>query len=146
MGLAQGAIAYARGRLTAGGQPLRFVIAGVINTMFGLAIYPALLLSFDVLHRNFMLGLGIAQALSLCFAFAVYKFTVFRTRAGTVGEFGRFLPFYLFNYAVNWVALPLLVKVAHIDPIIAQCGFSLALMASSYFWHSRITFRGKPKP
>lgn len=143
MGLASGAIAFAKGRLTAGGRPLHFALAGIVNTIFGLAIYPILLLTFDVLHRNFMIGLVIAQALSLCFAFTVYKLTVFRTRAGVFGEFGRFLPFYLFNYAVNWVALPVLVKLAHIDPIIAQCGFSLVLMVSSYFWHSRITFRGK---
>jgi len=140
-------VAYARSRLTAGGRPLRFVIAGAVNTAFGLAIYPILLLSSGSLHRQFMLGLVIAQALSLCFAFTIYKLTVFRTRKGTVGEFGRFLPFYLFNYAVNWAALPLLVKVAHIDPIIAQSSFSIVLMMSSYFWHSRITFKGsKHKP
>ena len=137
----QGMGATVRRRITAGGRPLRFVIVGGINTVFGLAIYPVLLWSSDTLYRKYMLGLVIAQALSLCFAFTVYKLTVFRTRNGAVGEFSRFLPFYLANYAVNWFALPALVKGAGVDPIIAQTGFSIVLMIGSYFWHSRITFR-----
>ncbi len=136
-----GTVATAHARFAAGGRPLRFVIAGGVNTLFGLAIYPVLLWSSDTLHCKYMLGLVIAQALSLCFAFLTYKLAVFRTRSDTLGEFGRFLPFYLFNYAVNWAALPLLVKGAGIDPIVAQLAFSIALMIGSYFWHSRITFR-----
>lgn len=122
-------------------KQIRFVIAGGVNTLFGLAIYPLLLWASPTLHTHYMIGLVIAQALSLCFAFAVYKMTVFRTRHGSVGEFSRFLPFYLVNYGVNWLALPLLVRLAKIDPIIAQLVFSVALMVTSYFWHSRITFR-----
>lgn len=123
------------------GTQVRFALAGSINTLFGLGIYPLLLWASDTLHRHYMIGLVVAQALSLCFAFAVYKFTVFRTRYGSIGEFSRFLPFYLVNYAINWAVLPLLVKLARLDPIIAQFVFSIILMISSYFWHSRITFR-----
>ena len=120
---------------------LRFIAAGGVNTLFGLAIYPLLLWGFEPLHRRYMLGLVIAQALSLCVAFAVYKLTVFRTRSGALGEFARFLPFYLAVYAINWLALPLLVDALRIDPIVAQFAFSLLAMAGSYVWHSRITFR-----
>jgi putative flippase GtrA len=131
----------ARRRWGAHGRRLRFAIAGGANTAFGLAIYPALLWSSPMLHRRYMLGLVIAQALSLCFAFAVYKIGVFRTRGGAAGEFSRFLPFYLLHYAANWAALPLLVTGAGIDPVAAQAAFSVVLITSSYFWHSRITFR-----
>lgn len=141
MTMLSGLVAAARQRLAGNDRPLRFALAGGINTLFGLAIFPVLLWSFDDLHRRYMLGLVIAQALSLCFAFTVYKLTVFRTRNGAIGEFSRFLPFYLANYVVNWFALPALVKGAGVDPIIAQTGFSIVLMIGSYFWHSRITFR-----
>ena len=147
MGAIDRLIQVAQRRWLSNGTQIRFVIAGGVNTLFGLAVYPLLLWASPTLHTNYMIGLVISQALSLCFAFAVYKFTVFRTRAGSVGEFSRFLPFYLANYAVNWLALPLLVRGARVDPIIAQLAFSIALMASSYFWHSRITFRpSKSKP
>jgi putative flippase GtrA len=122
-------------------RPLRFLMAGALNTAFGLAIYPALLWSVPAFHTHYLLALGIAQAVSLCFAFATYKLGVFRTRGNLLREFGSFASFYLFNYAANWVALPLLVELAQVPPVFAQLGFTAVLIAGSWFWHSRITFR-----
>lgn len=122
-------------------RPLRFLIAGAANTAFGLAIYPALLLGVPDLHSRYLLALAIAQGLSLCFAFATYKLGVFRTRGNLAREFGAFSGFYLFNYAANWAALPALVEVGGLSPLIAQLGFTAALIAGSWFWHNRVTFR-----
>jgi putative flippase GtrA len=122
-------------------RPLRFVVAGASNTAFGLAIYPLLLWSVPAFATHYLVALGIAQALSLCFAFATYKLGVFRTRGNLVREFGAFSSFYLFNYAANWAALPLLVELAAIPPVIAQLAFSAVLIATSWLWHSRVTFR-----
>jgi len=133
-----------RGELLLGGRPVRFLVAGVLNTGFGLAIYPLLMWTSQYLAEHYMVALIIAQATSLLFAFTTYKLGVFRAGGRTARQFGLFSSFYLFNYAANWVALPLLVEVAHIPPIIAQLGFALVLMIGSYFWHSRVTFR-KPR-
>lgn len=130
-----------RKKLAGGARPLRFLIAGGINTLFGLALYPLLLWSVPALHRHYMIGLVIAQAVSLCFAFMTYKITVFQTRANAAREFGAFSSFYIVNYALNWLALPALVDGARIDPIPAQIGFSILFVVGSYFWHSRVTFR-----
>ncbi|MDK2760286.1 MAG: GtrA family protein [Sphingopyxis sp.] len=122
-------------------RPLRFAIAGAVNTVFGLAIYPLLLWSDPWLHRHYLVALGIAQAISLCFAFATHKLGVFRTRGNVVREFGVFSSFYLVNYAANWAALPLLVEVGGVPPVLAQLGFTVVLIIASWFWHSRVTFR-----
>jgi putative flippase GtrA len=122
-------------------RPLRFLVAGGANTAFGLTIYPALLWSVPALEQRYMLALLIAQATSLCFAFATYKLGVFRTRGNLAREFGTFASFYLVNYAANWAALPLLVELAHLPPVIAQLAFTAALIVGSWFWHSRVTFR-----
>jgi putative flippase GtrA len=122
-------------------RPLRFMLAGAVNTAFGLAIYPLLLWSVPTLHTHYLIALGVAQAISLCFAFATYKIGVFRTRGNVAREFGTFSSFYLFNYAANWAALPLLVELGGIPPIIAQLGFTAMLILGSWFWHSRVTFR-----
>jgi len=133
------------GRLTAlasrNGRPLRFAAAGVVNTLFGLSIYPLLLSLSPTLHRHYLIGLAIAQATSLCFAFGTYKWAVFRTHANVFREFGKFCSFYVINYAANWLALPLLVEGAGVPPVVGQFGFSLVVMIGSYFWHSRLTFR-----
>ncbi len=125
-----------------GGRPLRFLVAGAANTAFGLSIYPLLLWSVPAFSTHYMVALGVAQVVSLCFAFATYKLGVFRTRGNIAREFGAFSGFYLFNYAANWAALPLLVELAGIPPVIAQLGFTIVLIATSWFWHSRVTFRG----
>lgn len=127
--------------LTRGRRPLRFLIAGAANTALGLSFYPLLLWTVPVLHTHYMIALGIAQAVCLCFAYATYKFGVFRTQGNLAREFGMFSGFYLFLYAANWAALPLLVEVGRIAPWIAQLGFNLIVMLGSYFWHSRVTFR-----
>jgi len=124
-----------------GERPLRFLLAGAANTAFGLAIYPLMLWSVPAFHTHYLIALGVAQAVSLCFAFATYKIGVFRTRGNLAREFGTFSSFYLFNYTANWAALPLLVELGGIPPIVAQLGFTAVLIVGSWFWHSRVTFR-----
>ena len=67
---------------------------------------------------------------------------MFQTRGGYAREITAFVSFYGVNYAANWIALPAMVEVAHIPPIIAQLMFSAVIIVTSYFWHSKVTFRG----
>ncbi len=123
---------------------LRFLIVGGINTMFGLTLYPAMLYFSTTLHRHYMIALGIAQVVSLCFAFVMYKLTVFRTRSNIAREAGSFVSFYAVTYTINWLALPILVESLHIAPSIAQFGFGVLMTAASYLWHNRVTFGASP--
>lgn len=127
-------------RAITGHRSLRFVLAAAANTALGLTFFPLLILVSPFLRVHYMVALVIAQLTCLCFAFATYRLGVFRSRGRIVGEFVRFSSFYLVNYAMNWVALPILVEVVKINPIVAQLGFASILMVGSYFWHSRVTF------
>lgn len=124
-----------------GERPLRFLIAGAANTALGLTFYPFLLWAVPFFRTHYLLALALSQVVCLCFAYMTYKFGVFRTRGNVAREFGFFSGFYLFNYAANWALLPLLVEFGHIHPSIVQTGFNLVVIAGSYFWHSRVTFR-----
>lgn len=130
-----------RDRLATHNRPLRFLVAGAVNTAFGLTIFPLLLWSSNWLERHYMVALLIAQVTSVLFAFSAYRIGVFRVKGDMAKQFGLFSSFYLFNYSLNWAALPLLVEVGGMHPIIAQLGFAVLLMGASYFWHSRVTFR-----
>ena len=123
------------------GRQLRFILAGVLNTILGVVLYPILLWSFDFFREHYMVALGINQIVGLIFAFGVQKFAVFQTQGNVLVEFPKFASFYLLNYAVNWAVLPLMVQVAKFDPAIVQLAFALVVVIGSYFWHSRITFR-----
>lgn len=123
------------------GRPLRFVIAGGLNTVLGVGLYPALLWSFDFFREHYLLALGICQAICLVFAFGVQKYAVFQSRGNMAAEFSKFATYYLANYAANWAILPLLVEIGKIDPVISQFAFTIAVVIGSYFWHTRITFK-----
>jgi len=124
-----------------GERPVRFLLAGGLNTLVGLSAYPLLLWISPWFHAHYLVALAIVQVLCLLFAFSTYKFGVFRTRNNIVSEFWKFSSYYLLNYAANWLALPLLVEVGKIPPIYAQFGFALCVIVGSYFWHSNITFK-----
>jgi len=123
------------------GRHLRFILAGVPNTILGVGLYPVLLWSFDFFREHYMVALGINQIVCLIFAFGVHKFGVFQTQGNVLVEFPKFASFYLLNYLVNWAVLPLLVQVGKFDPAIVQLAFTLVVLIGSYFWHSRISFR-----
>jgi len=125
----------------AGERPVRYLMAGGINTLVGLSAYPLLLWLSPWFHEHYLVALAIVQVFCLIFAFSTYKFGVFRTRTNIVNEFWKFSSYYLLNYAANWLALPLLVEVGKVPPIYAQFGFALCVIVGSYFWHSNITFK-----
>jgi putative flippase GtrA len=122
-------------------EKLRFLVGGGVNTLFGLAFYPALLWTVPALRERYLLALLIAQVVCLAFAFMVHKYFVFRNDAGAVQQFLAFSSFYAVIYVVNWVTLPAIVEGFHIAPVIVQTGFTLITVAGSYFWHRSVTFR-----
>lgn len=119
-------------------------MAGGLNTLVGTSAYPLLLWASPWFRVHYLLALLVVQVFCLCFAFLTYKFGVFRTQNNIFHEFWRFSSFYLVHYAANWVALPLLVEVGHVQPVIAQVGFGLFVIVGSYFWHSQISFKSRP--
>ncbi len=123
-------------------RPLRFAMAGAVNTAFGIALYPALMWTVPGLARHYLAALLVAQTIGLCFGFATHKLGVFRTGTReSWREFGAFAAFYLVNYAANWAVLPILVEAAHVPPVMAQTVFTPVLIAGSWFWHTHVTFR-----
>ena len=89
-----------------------------------------------------MIALLIAQATScsLCLQ-RLSKFGVFRAKGDMARQFGIFSSFYLFNYAANWAALPVAGGSRRNSADHRAIGLSIATIAGSYFWHSRVTFR-----
>ncbi len=121
-------------------RPLAYLVAGGINTLFGLSLYPLMLWASPTLRIHYLVALGMCQLICVVFAFASYKIAVFRTRGNVVAEFVTFVSFYLLSYAINWLALPVLVEAVGLGPVVAQTGFTLIAVVASYLWHSRLTF------
>jgi putative flippase GtrA len=119
---------------------VRFLLAGALNTIFGLAAYPTLFFLLATLRLHYMAVLGIAQVISIAFSYLTNKFLVFRTAGNYLRESGKFVLFHLVYFLVNLVALPLLVEIFGMSPVWGQALFAVAVIITSYFWHSNITF------
>jgi len=122
------------------GQKLRFVMAGGLNTLVGLAAYPVLYFSLHGLGLGYITILAISQLLCVCFAYLTNKLFVFKTRGNYFREYLKFVSFHLIYFVANVIVLRFLVERLALQPVWAQTGFAILVIVSSYLWHSRITF------
>lgn len=122
-------------------KKFRFLLAGIVNTAVGLAIYPALYLA---LHPN---GLGyveilvFAQVICVTFSFISNKYFVFKSKGNLSDEYIKFFTFHGIYFFINLLVLPVLVEFMKFNPMIAQTIFSILIIVTSYFWHNLITFK-----
>jgi putative flippase GtrA len=123
------------------GKKIRFLIAGMVNTAVGLAVYPILYLVFEPMGMGYIQVLIIAQVLCISFSFVSNKYFVFKTKGNLKKEYLKFFAFHGFYFALNLVCLPILVEAFKINPIISQTGFAIAVIMTSYFWHNAVTFK-----
>lgn len=127
------------------GQKLRFILAGGLNTLVGLAAYPVLYFALGWLALDYIVILAICQVFCICFAYLTHKFFVFKTQGNYVREYLRFITFHLVLFGVNVVVLRFLVERLTLSPVWSQLGFALLVVITSYLWHSRITFSHSKK-
>ena len=125
-------------------KKVRFLIAGCVNTLVGLSVYPILFILLKPIGFGYMEVLFLAQLICITFSFISNKYFVFKTKGNIKKEYVKFFMFYGFYLAVNVICLPVMVEVIKITPIVAQTLFSIAIIVTSYFWHNFITFK-QPK-
>lgn len=122
---------------------IRFLLAGGLNTAFGLTAYPVFFFLLKPVQLHYMVVLAITQLTCIAFSYLTNKFLVFRTKGDYLRETSRFILFHASYFAVNLAALPVLVEIVGLPPVWAQTSFAVAVIVTSYFWHSRITFAAK---
>lgn len=140
MGRWQNCLETSRGFADRHQTKVRYLFAGGLNTILGLAAYPAIYFLAAPLKLHYLTIFAISQTLCVTFAYVTNKFLVFRTSGNYLREFGKFITFHLSYFLVNLVALPVLVELAGMNPVWAQMLLAVLIIVSSYFWHSRITF------
>lgn len=136
--------------MTRGGRPLRFLIAGGWNTVFGYGFYVALYYLTRPLvtaagmpvEAHYLGVLVVANVVAVAQAYLAYRFFVFRSRADVATEFARFSLVYAVTFAFNLVALPVLVRNTSLGPVLAQGIVVVVASAISYAAHVTFSFRG----
>lgn len=114
---------------------LRFLVIGVINTIFSYLIYAALVL----LGMHYSLATLISTVLGVIFNFFTTGRIVFRNMDNR--RFVRFVLVYLFTYFVNILLLGWLVDGLGLDKLIAGALVTLPVALLSYLLNAVWTFQ-----
>jgi len=123
-------------------QRVAFLIVGGINTIVGFLCFAGFLVLLG--KQRYMVTLVCAYVVAVLIAFVLYRYVVFRVRGHVLADLWRFTTVYLLALAVNLIALPLLVEVAHVPPLPAQALITLVTSLMSWVGHKHYSFRRTP--
>ena len=88
---------------------VRFLITGVLNSLFGLIMFPFFFYLLEEYKLHYLIILTISQFVCIIFAYLTNKFLVFKTKGNYIPEFLKFITFHLSHFGINLIALPILV-------------------------------------
>lgn len=121
------------------GQGRRYIVVGLINTVFGFAVFVALELSVGNVVP-YIVVLLTSHVVSVLEAFLMQRRFVFRSRAPLLPELARFWSVYAVSLMVNAVLLPLVVEVGGAPVVPGQFAVLVVLALGTYTAHRLFTF------
>ncbi len=119
----------------------RFGLAGGTTQMVYLTVFGAALAT----HLPYMVGLVVAQAVTICYAFPVYRRVVFAARGPLTRQFLTFMGVWWLGVAMSVVGVPVMVESVGMAPFVAQLLVLIAVFTFSFLGHLRLTFRPRPR-
>lgn len=125
--------------LTRHEQKLRYLGVSGWNYIFGNLVYIVLVTVFGKQYYLWMLIP--ANVAGITNNFLGFKFLVFRTKGHYLAEYGRSYVVYAPMVAVQFFALPVLVRLVGLDPRIANPIWGVVAFVAAYFAHRFFTFR-----
>ena len=136
-------------------QPLRFLVAGGFNTLFGIAdtlLIAKLFLHFNPGEPKLMgtIAMGIASMTNIVFSFLTYKWFVFKTKGNYLREYLRSLTIYLPSLALNTLMVAPLAALLRRwtaqerGAVYMAMGLILTFtIVFSFFGHKHVSFKQK---
>ena len=127
-------------------QRFRFLLVGGFNTMIGFGLFVVIELLIGR-HTSYWVSLYTAYAFGAIMSFLLHRRYTFQvTGSGHVFlDFLRFQSVSLVALAFNTVALPLLVELGQLPPILAQAIVVVITTLTSYVGHKFFSFK-RPAP
>lgn len=119
---------------------LRYLLVGAWNTLAGYGIFAVLYQSMGQ-HIGYMGAAVLSHILAVTQSFATQRCIVFRSTGRGYAEYFRFHITHLGSLAAGLCALPILIELFNIQPLIAQGVVTAVLVVVSYFVHQHFTFR-----
>ena len=132
-------------------QTFRYAACGGLNMLLGFILY---FISFKYIFRETTFDFGfyalkahvaalvISFIFNVLFGFVLMKFVVFSDSDIPAGkQFVRYFMVCLFNLALNYILLKILVEYFHIYPVMAQTFTVLIVVITSYIAQRNFSFK-----
>ena len=118
---------------------LRFIVVGVFNTLFAVAVF--VLLQKWLGHvAGYLVVLVLAHLVGVLEAYALHRLLVFQVRGHVLRDLARFESVYLVALGLNALLLPLLVEICDLPVITSQILIVAVTAVVSFVGHSRFSF------
>ena len=127
---------------------IKFVLVGVWNTIFGFIAFVALYKLFSNFLKIDYFAYTSAQILSTILsifnAYIGHRHITFNsTKKGKhmIIEFLKFSTTYVVLFLLGLILMPFFVEVLKVKPILASVFLNVIIISTSYFGHSRFSFK-----
>jgi putative flippase GtrA len=129
-----------------GDERVRFVIIGGVNTVLGYGLFALFDLTLGK-TIGYLGALYAAYVIAIVVAFFLHRRFTFRAHesGNPFVDFLRFSLVYVVSLLINTAALPLLVELARMPPLVAQAVIVVVTTLVSYFGHKFFSFRRAPE-
>ncbi|MDJ0377146.1 GtrA family protein [Cryobacterium sp. PH31-L1] len=125
-----------------GDQRVRFLAVGATNTAVGYLVFSLFTVwVFADVYLGYLISLALSYVVGITLAFVLYRRFVFVVHGQVLRDFARFVSVYLVAIGINAAALPLLVEVLLVPPLLAQLIILLITTLLSFFGHKKFSFR-----
>lgn len=126
-------------------ERFRFLVVGGINTVVGYGLFALFELTIGRVV-GYLGSLYLSYAIAIVLAFLLHRRYTFRVAGSgrVLVDFLRFCSVYVVSLAVNTLALPLLVEVGGLVPLVAQALIVVVTTLISFFGHKFFSFRRRP--
>jgi putative flippase GtrA len=127
-------------------EKARFLLVGGTNTVVGYGLFVVFELTIGRTF-GYLVSLYLSYVIAVALAFLLHRRFTFRVSGtGNAGlDFTRFASVYVVTLAINTAALPLLVELVGLTPLVAQAIVVMLTTAVSYFGHKYFSFRRGPR-
>ena len=121
---------------------MRFLAVGATNTAVGYLVFSFLTVwVFADVPIGYLISLALSYVVGITLAFVLYRRFVFVVHGHVLRDFARFVSVYLVAIVINAAALPLLVEIMRVPPLLAQLIILLVTTLLSFFGHKKFSFR-----
>ena len=117
----------------------RFLVAGIINSLFGFTLGILLL---SILPFHFTLTIFLSTVLSVCFNYFTSSTYVFK-KINSKKTITRYFLVYLLTYLINMIFISILIKQFSMSDILAFALCSPAIIVLTYLLQKNVVFQNE---